>query len=75
MNGWPASRCCAGRCEAFAGYPVQVVIGPGQEELGGRRAGGLDVPAPVIGGATRQESVRLGLEALADGRAGFCADP
>src|SRR6056297_854140 len=28
---------------------------------------GLDLPAPAIGGATRQESVRLGLEALAGG--------
>jgi len=49
---------------AFAGYPVQVVIGPGQETLAAAALAGLDVSAPVTGGATRQESVRLGLEAL-----------
>ena len=50
--------------EAFAGYPVQVVIGAGQQELAAAALAGLDVPAPVTGGATRQESVRLGLDAL-----------
>jgi 2-C-methyl-D-erythritol 4-phosphate cytidylyltransferase/2-C-methyl-D-erythritol 2,4-cyclodiphosphate synthase len=49
---------------AFAGYPVQVVIGPGQENLAAAALAGLALPAPVTGGATRQESVRLGLEAL-----------
>ncbi len=51
---------------AFRGLPVQVVIGPGQEELAAAALEGLGLPAPVPGGATRQESVRLGLEALAD---------
>jgi 2-C-methyl-D-erythritol 4-phosphate cytidylyltransferase/2-C-methyl-D-erythritol 2,4-cyclodiphosphate synthase len=51
--------------EAFAGYPVQVVIGPGQEALAAQALAGLELPAPVTGGATRQESVRRGLEALA----------
>lgn len=50
---------------AFAGLPVQVVIGPGQEELAAVALAGLDLPPPVPGGATRQDSVRLGLEALA----------
>ncbi len=50
--------------QAFAGHPVQVVIGPGQEALARAALAGLDLPAPVPGGATRQESVRLGLEAL-----------
>lgn len=50
--------------KAFAGYPVQVVIGRGQEELAAKALVGLSLPAPVTGGATRQESVRLGLEAL-----------
>ncbi len=50
--------------EAFAGYPVQVVIGAGQQELAAAALAGLDVPDPVTGGATRQESVRLGLDAL-----------
>lgn len=51
--------------EAFLGYPVQVVIGPGQNALAASALAGLSLPAPVPGGATRQESVRLGLEALA----------
>jgi 2-C-methyl-D-erythritol 4-phosphate cytidylyltransferase/2-C-methyl-D-erythritol 2,4-cyclodiphosphate synthase len=50
--------------QAFAGYPVQVVIGPGQESLAAQALSGLDLPAPVPGGSTRQQSVRLGLEAL-----------
>jgi 2-C-methyl-D-erythritol 4-phosphate cytidylyltransferase/2-C-methyl-D-erythritol 2,4-cyclodiphosphate synthase len=49
---------------AFAGWPVRVVIGPGQDMLYAQAAG-PDAPAPVAGGARRQDSVRLGLEALA----------
>jgi 2-C-methyl-D-erythritol 4-phosphate cytidylyltransferase/2-C-methyl-D-erythritol 2,4-cyclodiphosphate synthase len=51
--------------EAFSGYPVQVVIGAGQEGLAAEALAGLALPAPVTGGATRQESVWRGLEALA----------
>ncbi|HEY8254207.1 MAG TPA: 2-C-methyl-D-erythritol 4-phosphate cytidylyltransferase, partial [Rhizomicrobium sp.] len=51
--------------EAFSGYQVQVVIGAGQEDLAARALDGLALAAPVTGGATRQQSVRLGLEALA----------
>jgi 2-C-methyl-D-erythritol 4-phosphate cytidylyltransferase/2-C-methyl-D-erythritol 2,4-cyclodiphosphate synthase len=50
--------------DAFAGWPVRVVIGPGQEALYAQAAG-PNAPAPVAGGARRQDSVRLGLEALA----------
>lgn len=50
--------------QAFSGYPVRVVIGRGQEELAAAALQGLHLPTPVLGGATRQESVRLGLEAL-----------
>jgi 2-C-methyl-D-erythritol 4-phosphate cytidylyltransferase/2-C-methyl-D-erythritol 2,4-cyclodiphosphate synthase len=50
--------------EAFPHSLVQVVIGPGQEGLAAAALKGLDLPAPVPGGATRQESVRRGLEAL-----------
>ena len=49
---------------AFGGHVVQVVIGAGQEELAAKALEGLSLPAPVPGGATRQQSVRLGLEAL-----------
>src|SRR5438067_8528911 len=62
LAGWPMLRRTV---EAFADYPVQVVIGAGQEELAAKALDGLGLPAPVTGGATRQESVRLGLEALA----------
>jgi len=44
---------------------VQVVIGSGQEEAYRAAIGGRALPSPVIGGATRQRSVRNGLEALA----------
>ena len=57
--------------QAFAGYPVQVVIGPGQQVLADSALAGLPLPPPVTGGATRQESVRLGLEALAAGAPDF----
>ena len=50
--------------DAFAGWPVRVVIGPGQEALYAKAAG-PDAPAPIIGGDRRQDSVRMGLEALA----------
>jgi len=64
-------ECLAGQpmlrrtVEAFKDYPVQVVIGRGQEDLAAKALAGLSLPAPVTGGATRQQSVRLGLEALA----------
>ncbi len=49
--------------EAFGNLPVRVVIGPGQEALyAAALPGGA---APIAGGARRQDSVRLGLEALA----------
>lgn len=54
---------------AFLNHPlvghVQVVISPQHRDLYDRAVDGLDLPEPVHGGATRQDSVRLGLEALA----------
>jgi 2-C-methyl-D-erythritol 4-phosphate cytidylyltransferase/2-C-methyl-D-erythritol 2,4-cyclodiphosphate synthase len=53
--------------EAFGGRPdtvIKVTIGPGQEELYGAGIAGLDLLPPTLGGATRQDSVRRGLEAL-----------
>ena len=46
---------------------VQVVIGEGQEEDYRDALGALPLPAPAIGGATRRDSVRSGLAALAGG--------
>jgi 2-C-methyl-D-erythritol 4-phosphate cytidylyltransferase/2-C-methyl-D-erythritol 2,4-cyclodiphosphate synthase len=45
---------------------VQVVIGAGQEAAYAAAIGDRPLPAPIIGGATRQQSVRNGLAALAD---------
>jgi 2-C-methyl-D-erythritol 4-phosphate cytidylyltransferase / 2-C-methyl-D-erythritol 2,4-cyclodiphosphate synthase len=54
---------------AFAGHPgiafVQPVIHPDDQALFGEAVSGLHVLGAAFGGATRQESVRAGLEALA----------
>ena len=44
---------------------LQVVIAAGDEPLYAAAVAGLDLPPPVIGGASRQRSVLNGLEALA----------
>lgn len=55
---------------AFKNHPlitdVQVVISPGHIEHYTKATMGLDLPPPISGGKTRQESVRLGLQALAE---------
>src|SRR5262249_25506019 len=54
----------------FAQHPridaIRVVIHPDDRALYDDVAHALDLPAPTAGGATRQESVRLGLESLAE---------
>jgi 2-C-methyl-D-erythritol 4-phosphate cytidylyltransferase/2-C-methyl-D-erythritol 2,4-cyclodiphosphate synthase len=54
--------------DALAAHPgiaaVHVVIGAGQEALYHEAIGGRALPPPLIGGATRRDSVRAGLEAL-----------
>ncbi len=54
---------------AFLNHPhitdVQVVYSPQHRDLYDRAVAGLGLPEPVVGGAQRQDSVRLGLEALA----------
>lgn len=56
--------------EAFRRHPkvsaVRVVINPAFRDLYDAAVAGLDLPEPVAGGASRQDSVRNGLEALAD---------
>ena len=53
---------------AFLDHPrvdaVQVVINPADRALYDAATAGLSLPEPLAGGATRQESVRLGLEAI-----------
>lgn len=55
--------------EAFAGHPkvstIQVAVGPDQDAVYAEATAGLALLAPIVGGTTRQESVRRGLEALA----------
>jgi 2-C-methyl-D-erythritol 4-phosphate cytidylyltransferase/2-C-methyl-D-erythritol 2,4-cyclodiphosphate synthase len=54
--------------QAFAAHPaidaVAAVISPDDRALYDSAAEGLSILAPILGGATRQESVRNGLEAL-----------
>ncbi len=53
---------------AFRFHPrvdgLRVVIHPDDRELYDAAVAGFDLPAPALGGASRQESVRLGLESL-----------
>lgn len=55
--------------EAFLAHPgvngVRVVIDPACRDLYDQAVVGLDLPEPVAGGASRQDSVRNGLESLA----------
>jgi 2-C-methyl-D-erythritol 4-phosphate cytidylyltransferase/2-C-methyl-D-erythritol 2,4-cyclodiphosphate synthase len=54
--------------DALAAHPaidaVQVVIGAGQEDLYRKAIGARTLPPPVIGGASRRESVANGLAAI-----------
>lgn len=56
--------------EAIRNHPavsaVRVVIGGSDRGLYDRAVEGLDLPPPVVGGATRQESGLRGLESLAE---------
>ena len=56
-------------CRAFLEHPavshVQAVIGEGHEAMFAAATEGLDITLPVIGGQTRQESCRIGIEAVA----------
>lgn len=55
--------------EAFLSHPlvthVQAVIGEGHNELFAAATQGLKLPVPVTGGANRQDSCRIGVEACA----------
>ncbi|HEY0628744.1 MAG TPA: bifunctional 2-C-methyl-D-erythritol 4-phosphate cytidylyltransferase/2-C-methyl-D-erythritol 2,4-cyclodiphosphate synthase [Sphingomicrobium sp.] len=67
LGGIPVLRVAV---EALRNHPaitaVRVVIGEGQQSLAAEALEGLDIGTPIIGGATRQESVRRGLEALVE---------
>jgi 2-C-methyl-D-erythritol 4-phosphate cytidylyltransferase/2-C-methyl-D-erythritol 2,4-cyclodiphosphate synthase len=57
--------------DALASHPrvtaVRVVVGAGQEELARSALGGRDVGEVIIGGAERSDSVRAGLDSIAEG--------
>lgn len=65
LAGRPLIRHCL---ETFLGHAavdsVRVVIQPEHRGMYDAAAAGLDLPEPVSGGTTRQESVRNGLESL-----------
>ena len=56
-------------CRAFLDHPaidyVQPVIGEGHEAMFAEATDGLGLTLPVIGGPTRQDSCRIGIEAVA----------
>ncbi len=66
IGGKPVLRWAV---EALADHPrvdtIRTVIGEGQAAAFEEATAGLNIGAPIAGGATRQESVRRGLEALA----------
>ena len=65
IAGKPLLRHAVERLLDHAGIDgVTVVINPADRDRYDSAMAGLDLPAPVAGGATRQESVRNGLEAL-----------
>lgn len=67
LSGKPVLRRTV---DAFLRHPqvsgVRVVINPAFRDLYDMAVDGLGLPEPVAGGATRQESVRNGLESLAE---------
>jgi 2-C-methyl-D-erythritol 4-phosphate cytidylyltransferase/2-C-methyl-D-erythritol 2,4-cyclodiphosphate synthase len=66
LAGRPVLRHCLERFGRHARVgAVRAVIHPQDRDLYEQAARGLDLLAPAEGGATRQESVRLGLESLA----------
>jgi 2-C-methyl-D-erythritol 4-phosphate cytidylyltransferase/2-C-methyl-D-erythritol 2,4-cyclodiphosphate synthase len=56
--------------EVFLNHPnidlIQVIIHPDDKNLYDQALNGLDLPAPIFGGETRQQSVLNGLEAISD---------
>ncbi len=67
LGGEPVLRRAVRRlraCPDIGG--VRVVIDPAHRSLYEEAVGDLGLPPPVTGGADRRESVRLGLEALAE---------
>ncbi|HEY8696564.1 MAG TPA: bifunctional 2-C-methyl-D-erythritol 4-phosphate cytidylyltransferase/2-C-methyl-D-erythritol 2,4-cyclodiphosphate synthase [Rhizomicrobium sp.] len=69
LAGRPMLRRAVEVFRRHSGIPlVQVVIGAEQDDFYPVATGGQELLPPVSGGSSRQESVRLGLEALAPHR-------
>jgi 2-C-methyl-D-erythritol 4-phosphate cytidylyltransferase / 2-C-methyl-D-erythritol 2,4-cyclodiphosphate synthase len=72
LAGKPLLRHCLERFCRHAGIDrVRAVVHPEDAELYAAAAEGLELLDPVPGGATRQDSVRLGLESLAEDAPGL----
>jgi 2-C-methyl-D-erythritol 4-phosphate cytidylyltransferase/2-C-methyl-D-erythritol 2,4-cyclodiphosphate synthase len=66
LDGQPILRLTLAALQGVAGIDrLQVVIAPSDEAHYAAAATGFDLPAPILGGASRQQSVLNGLEALA----------
>src|SRR5260221_6308288 len=66
LDGQPVLRRTLAVFQATPGIDrTQVVIAPGDEGHYHSAVAGLDLPRPVLGGTSRQQSVLNGLEALA----------
>ena len=65
LGGQPILRHCL---QTYLAHPavtqVRAVIHPDDRDLYDKASQGLDTAEPASGGASRQESVRLGLESL-----------
>ncbi|WP_289294909.1 bifunctional 2-C-methyl-D-erythritol 4-phosphate cytidylyltransferase/2-C-methyl-D-erythritol 2,4-cyclodiphosphate synthase [uncultured Reyranella sp.] len=64
LDGQPVLRRTVGAFQAAGIDRVQVVIGPGDDAHYVAATDGLALPPPIHGGASRQQSVLNGLEAL-----------
>jgi 2-C-methyl-D-erythritol 4-phosphate cytidylyltransferase/2-C-methyl-D-erythritol 2,4-cyclodiphosphate synthase len=64
LAGQPVLRRTVQAMSNIASGRIQVVVSPDHLENYNSAIAGLELPAPVLGGATRQESVRNGLESL-----------
>lgn len=65
IAGRPLLAHALGRLDHPGIDEIQVVIGEGQEVTYRAAIGGMALPSPIIGGATRRDSVVNGLESLA----------
>jgi 2-C-methyl-D-erythritol 4-phosphate cytidylyltransferase / 2-C-methyl-D-erythritol 2,4-cyclodiphosphate synthase len=66
LSGRPMLLRSVEAFQGLEGAEIQVMIGPGQDDLYREAMLDCDIRLPRPGGASRQETVRLGLEALAE---------